>query len=552
MGGTGTFFAFAYTRRESIFRKKGKIVMRRSSIRLICLLFILVAFGVLSVSAQTAPEPLQLDENQTGTLSTAAPTIRYALLIDTPSVISARVFAITPGLAPTVRVLDIGGALLIEANNGANATAVQTAPLSVEVGVYQIEVSSANGVLGDYLVNVEAAELAPPQALPGGTPVTGEVSAGASRRAYAFSGAGGNGLILVVQSSLTIGGPNIVLKDADTDETLATSSARLRGARYQIPAGIANYLVEITYGGLANTEPYVICLASDTAPQTCPLEVGGAPQSVVVATEAVVPTLAPTFLAPLPPSNVCIAASATGQVVNVRQGPATTFPVVTQVNSTTIANVLGKLPDNSWYLVNVGGVTGWMSRSVIRFGGPCDTVPNIVPTATATIGATLTPTSTGTLTTATPTSTPTPTSPSPVATLNFSLPPVFGSTALISGFLPDPFTVGITAGGPANVGYLGSGCAGNATSAPSFSVTYTSGSFTLLRFYFIGSGDTTMVVNSPSRSYFCNDDSFSTNNPTVDFNTPTSGRYDVWIGTFVQGANISGTLYVTERSSNRP
>jgi hypothetical protein len=70
-----------------------------------------------------------------------------------------------------------------------------------------------------------------------------------------------------------------------------------------------------------------------------------------------------------------------------------------------------------------------------------------------------------------------------LATLDFSLPPNFGSTALTSGFVPDPFTVGITSGGSVNVSYLGGGCTGFATSTPDFSVNYTKGAFPTLRFY---------------------------------------------------------------------
>ena len=137
-------------------------------------------------------------------------------------------------------------------------------------------------------------------------------------------------------------------------------------------------------------------------------------------------------------------------------------------------------------------------------------------------------------------------------TLNFSLPPNFGSTSLTSGFSPDPFTVGITSGGPVNVSYLGGGCAGYASTSPDYSVNYTSGSFPMLRFYFIGSGDTTMIINTPGANYVCVDDSFGTLNPTIDFNSPSSGRYDVWIGSYQSGTNISGTLYVTEVTSNHP
>jgi hypothetical protein len=102
------------------------------------------------------------------------------------------------------------------------------------------------------------------------------------------------------------------------------------------------------------------------------------------------------------------------------------------------------------------------------------------------------------------------------------------------------------------VSYLGTGCSGFATSAPDYSVFYTSGSFPVLRFYFVGSGDTTMIINDPSASFRCIDDSFGTLNPTLDYNNPSSGRYDIWIGSFSQGTNVSGTLYVTENTGNHP
>lgn len=142
--------------------------------------------------------------------------------------------------------------------------------------------------------------------------------------------------------------------------------------------------------------------------------------------------------------------------------------------------------------------------------------------------------------------------PPPPDELDFSLPPVYGSTALTSGFVPDPFSVGVTAGGTVDVSYLGGGCTGYASAAPTFSVNYTAGAFPTLRFYFIGTGDTTMIVNSPGGSYLCTDDSFGTLHPTVDFASPSSGRYDVWVGAFSQGGSVSGSLYVTESTGNHP
>lgn len=187
-------------------------------------------------------------------------------------------------------------------------------------------------------------------------------------------------------------------------------------------------------------------------------------------------------------------------------------------------------------------------------------LPTATPTAQPTAGPTPEPTAPPTDSpteppTAPPTPPPTP-SPSPTptsqATFNFSLPAVYGSTALTGGFVPDPFSVGVTAGGPVNAGYLGGGCSGFATSAPSFQVNYTSGAFPTLRFYFIGGADTTMIINTPGGSYMCVDDSFGTLNPTIDFNSPSSGRYDVWIGTYAAGGSVGGTLYVTENTGNHP
>jgi len=44
----------------------------------------------------------------------------------------------------------------------------------------------------------------------------------------------------------------------------------------------------------------------------------------------------------------------------------------------------------------------------------------------------------------------------------------------------------------------------------------------------------------------------ATVNPTIDFNNPAGGSYDVWIGSYAANTTISGTLYLTENSGNHP
>src|SRR5918996_1022738 len=138
--------------------------------------------------------------------------------------------------------------------------------------------------------------------------------------------------------------------------------------------------------------------------------------------------------------------------------------------------------------------------------------------------------------------------------LDFTLDPNFGSTDLTAGFTPDPFTVAVVSGGPIDAGYLGGGCDGWATAAPDYQVTYTSGDQSLLRFYFVPdtSGDATLIINTPDGEWVCGDDSYDGLDPTVDFDGPEGGRYDVWIGSYDDGEQIDGELHVTELDSNHP
>jgi hypothetical protein len=137
--------------------------------------------------------------------------------------------------------------------------------------------------------------------------------------------------------------------------------------------------------------------------------------------------------------------------------------------------------------------------------------------------------------------------------LDVALSPTFGTFELAAGFLPDPRAESVVSGGSVAVRYLGGGCTGYAAVAPDLRLQW-DGAGTLLRFFFIPDedGDTTLVINAPDGSWHCNDDSFGTLNPTVDFDTGPSGTYDVWVGSYIQGEFVAGTLYVTELESERP
>ncbi|MCC6802215.1 MAG: SH3 domain-containing protein, partial [Anaerolineae bacterium] len=428
-------------------------------------LLLLVLAGAVSVSAQNAI-PIGVGENQTGQITDSSTPVRYSISSAAPLSIQIQVLAISQGLAPTFRVVEPSGVVATNAINGGTQTIVQGTTSLTNPGTYTIEVSSANGATGQFLISVQAgAPLAPPQPLTAGTPINGSVSSQSVRQAFSFSGSEANSLLLAVRSNTPGAGPVVMLRDADTNETLALNSSRLAGVIYRIGTGAANYQVEVTHSGAPQQEGFVVCLATEGNPTDCPgivsaqAAVGGPPTPIP--TVFIVPTALPT-ITPLPtqavpptfapvvinPTGACQVASARGATINVRSGPGLSFGVIAQLPPTISVAVLGRLPDNSWFQVNINGVLGWVSASVVIIGGNCGGVPVIQPpTLTPTASASVIPPISTTEVspfTATPSATPTATAtnpPAPVATLNFSLPPVYGSTALTSGFVPDPFTV---------------------------------------------------------------------------------------------------------------
>lgn len=137
--------------------------------------------------------------------------------------------------------------------------------------------------------------------------------------------------------------------------------------------------------------------------------------------------------------------------------------------------------------------------------------------------------------------------------LDSSQEPNFGYISLESGFLPDPYIVPLISGGNIDTGSLnlGTTCGGNVTAQPDFVIEWGTDS-QHLRIFFVGTGDTTLIVEQPNGSYICNDDSVGTD-PAVDIQNPSAGNYAVWVGTYGRANNyIPGYLMITEFSDSGP
>jgi serine protease Do len=144
-----------------------------------------------------------------------------------------------------------------------------------------------------------------------------------------------------------------------------------------------------------------------------------------------------------------------------------------------------------------------------------------------------------------------PQSPSPSPGLDVGLDATYFTEDGVAGFPGDPLGFPMTSGGPVDVSGVGGGCVGYAARAPDFQFTWDGGGG-LLRFFFVGDGDTALVVNAPDASWYCNDDSHGGLNPTVDFAAAADGTYDVWVASVSSGASVGGTLFVSELESQVP
>ncbi len=529
------------------------------------------------VSAQESATPVAVGENQSGQVTDTSGVALFTLTVAAPMSVNLQVLAITPGFAPTFRILDPNGVVVLDAANPGTQTIAQAMPDFSSPGTYIIEVRSANDAPGQFLISVQTgAPLAPPQPLSAAQPIEGVVSAQNTRQAYSFSGSSDDVLVLTVRSTSNTTAPVVAVRDADTSETLALGSAGLIGVDYHFPAIPRHYLVEITLSGGDAPEPFTICLVTESDAAICPGtgEAAAMPTAVVIA-----PTLTPTSSSgAINLSDACQVVSARGVGINVRSGPGTNYGIVSSLLPGSTGLVLGRLADNTWYRVSVSGVLGWVSSSVVNAGGNCGGI-SIVAAPTP-LPPTVPPTN--------PPATEPPASDGdnnagadnsggdsntggngnggdntggsggggsaggvrqppalnfteapPVLVqprLDYAAPAIYGDASLTP---PDTVEVPVTGGGIVAISYVDARhCSGFASTAPDLRVHFSNeANLHLYISVFDQTGPFVLVVRHPNGRFYCGRSEMSFNG--------ADGTYDVWLASNDANTSVSGTLRVS-------
>lgn len=132
---------------------------------------------------------------------------------------------------------------------------------------------------------------------------------------------------------------------------------------------------------------------------------------------------------------------------------------------------------------------------------------------------------------------------------DWSLNPTYGSVSLSAGFSPDPYLISLQSGGSINsANSIGGNCRGYVANAPDFRLQYNAGGWPLIISVESGA-DTTLVVNAPNGRWYCNDDGGSGLNPSLRWDSPMSGQYDIYVGTYGNASLQNATLAISEVSS---
>ncbi len=122
----------------------------------------------------------------------------------------------------------------------------------------------------------------------------------------------------------------------------------------------------------------------------------------------------------------------------------------------------------------------------------------------------------------------------------------YGLVTLETGFVPDPHRTELLSGGTVDAAEIAGGnCVGFVAGRPDVDLMYTGGDVYPLNLYVTSESDTTLVVNLPDGTWACNDDAEGFN-PLLSFETPQTGLYNIWVGTYGDATNEASVLSISE------
>lgn len=125
--------------------------------------------------------------------------------------------------------------------------------------------------------------------------------------------------------------------------------------------------------------------------------------------------------------------------------------------------------------------------------------------------------------------------------------PAYGASNLDAGFVPDPTSVGLRAGGAMPTSEVADFCPGYVSYQPSYNLNYNAGGYDLY-LSAASDADTVLLVNTPDGAWHCDDDGAGNGfDAGMMFESPQSGVYNIWVGTYGSGDGYEpAMLHISE------
>jgi hypothetical protein len=128
---------------------------------------------------------------------------------------------------------------------------------------------------------------------------------------------------------------------------------------------------------------------------------------------------------------------------------------------------------------------------------------------------------------------------------DYSLAPSFGEITLASGFA-SPHVLEWSLGGLIDARSVGEVCEGFIAREPDFRLLYEAGSAASLRISVEAASDSSLVVNAADGVWSCDDGASTGGVPQLRWDSPKSGRYDIYLGSPQVGVYPPARLSISE------
>jgi len=335
----------------------------------ILFVFILVLLWVRPALAQE--NVIAYGTNVVGTISAEAPQAEFSFNGTAGDLVTIQAIGITSGLDPAISLNSATQQGITGNDNDSTIPGTTDARVSISLpqsGPFTVLVTSVTGATGEFLLRLSG-HTPPSTTALADTPVDASVAPN-SPQLFSFNADPAAIITLNVTTATAGFAFRTFITDSNGIPVAMVSGSDIVGVMLAFPPGDSTYTAEISaFDPGASGQVTVFMGDSPAAVQSVDETSAPSPEE----TPEVLPTDETVSTCGITPN---------GGEVNVRNGPATTFDIIAQLQPSEVLQATGT--SKFWYRVIVPDVgIGWVSDTVVFATGECRDIPEVDPAEAA-------------------------------------------------------------------------------------------------------------------------------------------------------------------------